>query len=552
MQDHSLSRRAMRAVLGVALAALCAEQVAAQEAAAIPPPVPVPAAATPDAKLPSLHIRCDGNPPHMSDAESFARFVGAVTLLALFAPRPELPSPEKRVFGEAGVAICSQLIDDPAHREKNTLRRLPLLLARAAHNIEAKHYDKALADVVQARAEAAAEGLTSNPYFQRSMGISLDRFEAAAHIRMGDASGARDAGLAAAVAAPYSFVPVMTGQDFGWANRKDGGLAENYLAAADRMVITSAMIHANRLEDQNQLAAAAALREAVIVRAQAVVTDSKNSAPLADAAITHALAGDWTRAEARAGEARANLEARDAEGKPENDRAGVVEKLDFLGILQMVREGRLDQARRMFGARSEWSSISYGARFLLVDKLRKDAPKDQLTGVLATGSDEQWDVMRRRILATQLQNDTNNRTLFSNILTYAKVDDYERLSKIVWNTDKSRMIGKEPIKNSRFYQVNTASAPISSPFAQMDALMLHAALLAKARGFKGFTMIAPRAVGDWMWVAFGNPGDADSPAAMFIDADKAIAELRQIIPTPEEVTARQAEREKAALKKASA
>jgi hypothetical protein len=546
MPNLSPSQRAIGCALVVSCAAMCADQVAAQVAA---PPAPAAPAAATDAKLPSLHIRCDGNPPHMSDAESFARLVGAVTLLALFAPRPETPAPDKRVFADAGVAICSQLLDDPDHREKNTLRRLPLLLARAAHNIEAKHYDKALADVVLARSEAAAQGLTANPYFQRSMGLSLDRFEAAARIRMGDATGARDAGLAAAAAAPYSFVPVMTGQDFGWANRKDGGLSAPYFAAADRMVIASAMIHANRLEDQGQFAAAASLREAVIARAQAFATDSKNSAPLADAAITHALAGDWARANARAEEARANLDARDAAGKPENDRASVVEKLDFLGILQLVRDGRLDQARRLLGARSEWSWVSYGARFTLVDALRKDAPKDQLTGILATSSDEQWDVLRRRMLATLLQSDTNNRSLFSNILTYAKVDDYERLSKIVWSTEKSRLLGKEPIKDSHFYNLSLAAVPVSSPLAQMDALMLHAALLAKARGFTGFAMVAPRAVGSWMLVAFGNPGDADTPTPMFLDANKVIAELRQIIPTPDEVATRQAERDKAAQKK---
>ena len=41
---------------------------------------------------------------------------------------------------------------------------------------------------------------------------------------------------------------------------------------------------------------------------------------------------------------------------------------------------------------------------------------------------------------------------------------------------------------------------------------------------------------------FGNPGDAAMPAQLYLDADAVIAELRQVIPSPDELKARQAKR----------
>jgi hypothetical protein len=54
------------------------------------------------------------------------------------------------------VEACTRLIDDPQKGEHNVIRRLPLILARAAHRIEAKDFSGAAADVGKARAEGAS------------------------------------------------------------------------------------------------------------------------------------------------------------------------------------------------------------------------------------------------------------------------------------------------------------------------------------------------------------------------------------------------------------
>ncbi|MFD2780089.1 hypothetical protein ACFS32_01950 [Novosphingobium pokkalii] len=42
----------------------------------------------------SWYLRCDGNPNNLTGGESFARLVGAVTLLGLLAPRASWPIPQ--------------------------------------------------------------------------------------------------------------------------------------------------------------------------------------------------------------------------------------------------------------------------------------------------------------------------------------------------------------------------------------------------------------------------------------------------------------------------
>ena len=67
------------------------------------------AAPADEPKAGSLYLQCDGNPNNMTSGESAARLLGAVTLLALFAPPPESADSSKRKFGAEGVAACSGL-----------------------------------------------------------------------------------------------------------------------------------------------------------------------------------------------------------------------------------------------------------------------------------------------------------------------------------------------------------------------------------------------------------------------------------------------------------
>jgi hypothetical protein len=154
--------------------------IGAPALAATKPEVATP----PPPKEASFHVKCDGNPNNMSGAESAVRMITLAAVVGLLAPPPEAADPTKRKLGADGVAACDAVLTgDKA--ETNVNRRMQLTLARALHQIEAKNYTAAIADVALARKEATAAGLTADRYFMQSAGMSFDRIEAAALIRMG-------------------------------------------------------------------------------------------------------------------------------------------------------------------------------------------------------------------------------------------------------------------------------------------------------------------------------------------------------------------------------
>ncbi|MFD2578137.1 hypothetical protein ACFSTD_04910 [Novosphingobium colocasiae] len=73
---------------------------------------------------------------------------------------------------------------------------------------------------------------------------------------------------------------------------------------------------------------------------------------------------------------------------------------------------------------------------------------------------------------------------------------------------------------------------------QPEALLLHGALQAKAKGFAGLVILTLPERPSVAYVEFGNPGDADMTADGYLDADTVIAALRPVFPSPEDLAAR--------------
>ncbi len=490
-------------------------------------------------RLGSLYLRCDGQPNNMPGMETFARAVALSLVVGLLLPGPEAPDPSKRLFGEEGVDACSQLLDGTERRENNVLRRIPLLLARGLHRIEAKDYNGAIADVDLARSEATSAGLVGNVYFDRSMGLSFNVIESEARLRMGDTEGAHELAMRDAVKMPNSFYAIVSGRNLYPITRELSQIEEDYYRAYQRIIPSMSSILASRLQENDRHREAAALSEALIPVNDALDTSDKRSWPRAYAAVAQALAGDWHAADRLAKEARENLDSRILAGKPESDRSGVSEVLDLYGVLKLAHEGRIDEARRNFAARTEWLSGSYGAVMATNTLLRAGAKPDQLFGALSKTADDLFEDRRKLFLAQRLDTDKNNKTLFTYIMPYARINGYEALSKDVWRTDKPRLIGAEPMKNSMFYYMSVNGDPMTQP----DALLLHAAVQAKARG-QSFINFAFTSKPDVSYAWFGKPEEGKFPATFALDPDIVIAELRQVIPSPEDLAAR-----KAAMKK---
>jgi hypothetical protein len=527
------------AAIAAAMAYTCATALA-QTAPAAPVAAVAPDSGKPaeSGKQPSLHIRCDGRPPQMSGGESFARFMGAVTLLGLFAPRPEAPDASKRLTGADGIAACSELIDGP-HKDNNQLRRLQLILARAIHRMEVKDYAGAIADVDRARAEATDMKLVGNPYFDQSFGLSFDVLGAQATYAAGDAAAARAIGLRTAARDHFGYFPMISGLSFLTAVPAGSPQEDSAMTARDKVMPARGPVHAARLEELGRFAEAARLRDALTT----LNADFNSEVHLAwlqsNAALSWAMAGDWKRADDLATAARAEIDKDDISGKPDPSRTGVLEVLDLYAIVKTAHDGHVDEARRNFAARSEWTAPSFGVVVATNRLLRAGAAPDQLTGALAKTPEDLWKAREARARAVFLKSVDDGKGEYFGIFPFAQINEYEKASHEVWRGDESGVIGDKPVKNSKFFALNPRELEPIHRVVCPDALLLDAAVIAKARGFKGFVYIGSTTAGAMSYVEFGNPGDADMPEPLFIDADAVIAELRQLIPSPTELTARE-------------
>lgn len=487
----------------------------------------------------SLYLQCDGKPNNMTTGESAARLLGAVTLLGLFAPRAESADASKRKRGEDGVAACSPLIEGE-RMEGNAARRVDLILGRAIHHIEAKKYEAAIADAGLAREAARTAGLLADPYYARSQGRASDLIEAAALYRLNRADEAREVALRASPAIRHSVLGLLGIPQYLFDGPNASAKEAEYLSWRSHGAAISASIEADRLEEWGKFAEAAQVRDALVEFDRAVKPDGISSAWLAKAAVAHALAGHADIAAERIAAARANIDKRRTEGKPEAGNAEIVEIIDLHAILQMAASGNLNGARRLFSARSQWVAASFGSVVETTRRLRAGAAPAELIGGLSQDPETMWrerlDARRAEVLAK----DTDNKTLFALLPGMDPAGSYQSVSKQVWRTDKSKLVMKidKPAEGAlQMERMFLYTVGVGGDVA-LDAYSLHAALLAKARGHQGF-VIMPMAAAGYVTAAFktGNRGEPGMAAALFNDADEVIANLSPLIPDPETLKA---------------
>lgn len=516
-------------------------------AAAIVAAMPANAAVTPataDPNAGSLYLQCDGQPNNMTTGESAARLLGAVTLLGLFAPPPESSDPSKRKFGAEGVTACTALIEGEK-KEGDPARRIGLILARGLHEIEAKNYSAAVADAALARREAEAAGLMADPYYARSRGLAFNRLEGAALLRMGRGPEARELTLRDLEPVKHSVFDLIGVPNYGFAARSASDAELAYLGWRSRAGSLFAADQANRLEELGRFAEAAHARDALMDFDRADNPETRSSLPIAQAAVSNALAGNKALAAQQAADARANFDKRKVAGKPEKTAAEFVEVMDLYAIIDTFESGDAKAARRLFAARSQWVTASFGSVLEVNRRLREGAAPDELIGGLAHDPDQMWKDRADAKMAEILTQDADNKTLFQMIPFASAATGYEAVSKNVWRTDKSRLLVKTKAKGKE-----AEATPFeflflyaAGPRVQAEAYALHAALLAKSRGHQGF-VIMPIAAGN-LFVAnilTGDRGAPGLPDALFNDADTVIADLQQFIPDPPTLSARRAKR----------
>ena len=480
----------------------------------------------------SAYVQCDGLPDNVTDGETAARLLGAVTLLGIFAKPHEAADASKRKFGAEGVAACSSLLSG-AGQEGNAKRRLGLILGRAIHQIEAKNYQAAIDDVALARREAEAAGFMNDAYFARSRARAFDRIESAALVRMGRPEDARSVSLRNTGDEAHSMIALFSTPTYSDFILKQSGDEDRITAWQTRIMPPLGGLRADRLELDGRFADSAKLRDALVEFDSEQSPELNSSLLIARAAVAHALAGNFAVAAERAKAARANIDKRKADGKPEDKGAEVVELLDLYAILDAAHSGDVKAARRLFAARSQWLSPSLGSVMETNRRLRDGAAPDELIGGLAKSPEDLWKDHVDSTRAELLAKDKDNKSLFALIPAERSQKLYAAVARNVWRTDKSKIIivskKADPTKN----RLELMYLPLTDPIVAVDAYMLHAALIARARGHQGFVFM-PFISGNLLAGSFrsGNRGDKGFPPELFIDANEVIADLGRIIAQP--------------------
>lgn len=254
-----------------------------------------------------MTARNNGQPNTYTTGEAAARLLGAVTLLALFAPNREEPDASKRIRGAGGVAACTQPLEGE-RREGNPERRVGLILARGLHQIEDKRYGAALVDVDLAEREATAVGLMADAYWSPSRGRSFGLIRSAAQFRLGRAADARATALATTRGVEQALLPMLGTPTYPGAVDVDAEIG--FRSALARLDPDFLPFAASRLEEAGRFGEAAAVYDALIDALRAINPDKRQSILLLVDANDMALAGDRAKAKALTDDALASAAAR--------------------------------------------------------------------------------------------------------------------------------------------------------------------------------------------------------------------------------------------------
>ena len=466
-------------------------------------------------RAPSDHVRCDGNPDNVGAGETAARVIGAITLIGLFAPAPETPDASQRLEGEAGIAVCNAALDG----ESNDVRRAQLILAGAIHQIEAGHHDAAIREA--RRVGTDRPNLVGTTPFRLSLRLAAMEIEAIALFGAGRVDEARAKALEMAAAAPYDIIAQARALRFVMLKPEIGEAEERFYANLVRLYPVAIVTRAAERQLAGDFRRAAEDHDTWL-RFVATIGDAVPMSALAQAALTHALAGNVERAGVLAERARSALQS-----DPDAQTAAATsEVLDLYQIWDNARQGRIADARVLFANRAAWRAPSAAAVAEIARILQQGADPAQLTGALA-GDPRRFvtELLERR---RSEADDAKNR--FAAVRGYYGASRFERFGANVWRDGRSRYFAREDNSQLRARTINVTRDGVGTPAGY--AMLLHAAIVAQREGKRSFTLLPLRPAASYGAVRFGNPGEESMIEAMSFDTEQVIADLRGVIPRP--------------------
>lgn len=527
----AVSGAALLSFAGQALAQTAAAPSVSPPVIASPPPASQPAVA-PEKPVGSVFVRCDGQPAGLSGAE-LAGLLFLITatggVVGGLVGAPETADDGKKAKGDEGVAACTAALAE----EKEEIRRVQLTLARAIHQIEAKHYDAALAD---ARSVSAAAPVKSQERgFQHSLGLSALEIEAATLLRMGRPKEAEDKALKMAATSPWDILNLLRVSRYVGLTAEMSPAKQAFYDTYIRVLPTGLFQRYEAKQWVGDWAGSAADLELLLAVQSDLLKEDIPSPPLFTArrSVAYLLAGDLETSNALAVEGRKAVDDLVKSGKALDEQSAISqaeELLDFQAAGRMFAEGKIKEARAAFAARSRWLAPTAPAVALMTARLRAGATPAELTGALARDPDQ----LRADALTAEAgqitESETAAKVLYAAIRPYARATDYSAYTRSVWNTAKSRYMVKRSGKENHDGElifIYGASGPAGG-----EAMLLHAALVAQARGKDGFMFGPTRKRLDSALIIFGDKGDPAIEDGALINAADVINALSPDMPKP--------------------
>lgn len=467
-------------------------------------------------RTPSLQIRCDGMPDNVTAGETAARLIGAVTLLGLFAPNHETPDASQRLNGAEGVAICSQALAV----ESNDVRRAQLILASAIHHIEAGENDAAIAEARRVQIDRPA--LVETAPYRRTLALSAMEAEALALLNADRLEDARAKAFEMAEAAPYDLINLLRAWPYVRLTSQYGAREQAYFARLIPIFPSAILERAALRQSAGDFRGAAEDYETWLTFVRTLGTERPGMFVQAQAAVAHALAGEFATAETRAADARAALAA-----EPESQSAAsTTEVLDLYQIWKNAHDGRAADARVLFANRTAWLRPAAGAVAEVARQLQQGVAADSLTGILAGDPGR----FRTDLLSRRREELKTNKNRFALIRPYYAQGSYDRFATNVWRTDNSRYFGRA--ENAQLHATSISVARDGYGTPANYALLLHTALVARAQGKNAFLLMPGQQNVAVNLVRLGNHGDATMIAPMTFDVAQVISDLGTAIPQP--------------------
>lgn len=450
------------------------------------------------AKPPTAFVQCDGytKPKPGSD-----NLVKGKALMRSWGFGGSSFDPRGRQPGAAGVAACKAALADPLAAQTGWIRRVTLNQALALHHLEAREPEAALAALDSAAAAAGSN--SSDPFYRRSTGVSLDILRAIALMRVGRGEEGLAAVRRAAAARPWSArVQILA---LGMLGIDSGHEAEE-LAVAERLraldpdhseSIASLYLQAGRYPEAWALLKAQREKAQPAGEAAALMRNQQDLGKGLVAAYAAARAGDREGSEAVIESLRADARAAAAQlGKmklglanakdPAEIEAAMMKPIDrWMPVIEsakLIAAGDAAAAQEKLVAGTDWPASTLLAQ--LTGDIRSKLAPEARKGLVAIEPAE---------LRAKLDGDRNARLdklaspeLFSLL---PEPEDEDRLNGFSgqWGLGLKPTGFKDKLLPSGATRIEFVGS-VSSPLAVEEMTLLRAARLALEAGRKAFVI----------------------------------------------------------------